>query len=68
MKKDRNFISFIAWSAFGIALGTSIIRLYLLITQSNSNVSSSTIDLVTFFGYALSILLAVFYVYKKYKK
>lgn len=65
MKKDRNLTKLIAWLAFGIAIGTSIIRLYLLNIQSSSSISSSTINSVSYLGYAIVLLLLLLFWYKK---
>lgn len=68
MKERKYSLHFIAWLAFGVAIGTSLIRLVLLLTQHSSDITSDTINLVSSIGYVLSLLLIIFYFYKKRKK
>lgn len=61
MKKDRKLKKSIAWIAFGVAISTTIIRLYLLSVQNTFSISSATINVFSYFGYIGSLILLIFY-------
>lgn len=68
MKKNSIFLKIIPWLAFGIAMGVTIIKLYLLNKQNQYNISSSNIDLILYWGYGISILLLLLWYKKKSMK
>ena len=55
----KNTKKILIWIAFGLAISTSALRIFLLSNQLSNNTSSEFINLISYLGYGISLALLI---------